>query len=372
MKIKFYLLISFFLFLISCRSNSKQEKDQNETCSFYVGTYTNEDSEGIYKYSLDKEGKIKQIGLSAKSKNPSFLAWSTDHKFLVAVNETDNEGFGTVGSFEVTDSVLKFINRQPTGGAHPCHVAVNEKGYVLVTNYSGGNVGLLKLDDSGKLTELLDVQQHSGNGLTDRQEAPHAHSVWFVGDDNVISVDLGTNELWFSQLDTDRKKLLPSNPQKLKMEPGAGPRHLALHPNGKWFYVVNELDCTVTRILKKGNGFYEKRESVSTLPTNFTEANYCADIHISSDGKFVYASNRGHNSIAIFRVNSNDGTLEAIAHQDVKGEWPRSFALSPDENLLVVANQYTNNIVSFKRDKNTGLLELVDDIDAPSPVCILF
>jgi len=242
----------------------------------------------------------------------------------------------------------------------------------LAANYSGDNVGLLKLNSNGELSELLDVQQHSGKGSTDRQEAPHAHSAWFDGDDIVISVDLGTNELWFSHLDTNREKLIPSNPQKLKMEPGAGPRHLALHPNGKWIYVVNELDCTVTRLLKKGNGIYEKGGSISTLPTNFTEANYCADIHISSDGKFVYASNRGHNSIAIFHVNINDGILKAIAHQDVKGEWPRSFVLSPDENFLFVANQYTNNIVSFKRDKNTGLLEFVDEAEAPSPVCILF
>jgi 6-phosphogluconolactonase len=360
------------LFLWGCQSNIKEEMTQNKAYPFFVGTYTDGESEGIYKYLLQKDGKLKRIGLQAKTENPSFLEMSSDGQFLIAVNETNKDGSGTLESYRIKGDSLVFISQSPSGGAHPCFVTINNNGYILTANYTSGNVGLLHLNEKGVLSKLLDVQQHIGKGTNDRQEAPHAHSAWFTGNSDIISADLGTNELWFSQLDALQKKLLPANPQKLAMETGAGPRHLSIHPNGKWIYVVNELDCTVTLVKKTENGHYKKGGSVSTLPSGFSKANYCADIHITSDGKFVYASNRGHNSIAIFGVNNNDGSLELIAHQDVKGEWPRNFALSPDGKYLLVANQYSNNIVSFRRDKNTGLLEYIYEIEVPNPVCILF
>jgi len=188
----------------------------------------------------------------------------------------------------------------------------------------------------------------------------------------VISVDLGTNELWFSQLDTVLNKLQASEPNKLEMAAAAGPRHLAFHPNNKWIYVLNELDCTITLVEKMAQGKYQKGLSFSSLPQAYNELNTAADIHISSDGKFVYASNRGHNSIAIYGVNPLDGSLNLLTHESSLGKGPRNFSLSPDENYLLVANQHTHNIVSFKRDKTTGLLSYVDQTDAPSPVCILF
>jgi len=156
------------------------------------------------------------------------------------------------------------------------------------------------------------------------------------------------------------------------MSEGAGPRHLTFHPNGKWIYVLNELNATVVLVQKTENGKYIKGSPVSTLPLGYTDANTCADIHISSDGNFVYASNRGHNSIAIYKVNANNGSLTLIDHQSTLGNGPRNFSLSPNDNYLLVANQHTNNIVSFKRDKNTGLLTSMDQIEAPTPVCILF
>jgi len=188
----------------------------------------------------------------------------------------------------------------------------------------------------------------------------------------IISVDLGTNELWFSHLDIQSQKLILSDAQTLKMSEGAGPRHLTFHPNGKWIYVLNELNTTVVLVQKTENGKYIKGSPVSTLPLGYTDANTCADIHISSDGNFVYASNRGHNSIAIYKVNANNGSLTLIDHQSTLGNGTRNFSLSPNDNYLLVANQHTNNIVSFKRDKNTGLLTYMDQIEAPTPVCILF
>ncbi len=341
---------------------------------FYVGTYTKGSSEGIYKYLLQADGKFKIIGLAAKSVNPSFLAMSWDRRFLLAVNEVSNEeNTGTIESFSINGDKLKFICQRITGGAHPCFVAVNKEGYVLVANYNGGNVGLLKLNEKGKLSDLLDIQQHSGRGTTPRQEGPHAHSAWFEPDyDRIISVDLGTNELWFSRVDEENQKLQSLNLQKLAMSPGAGPRHLAFHPNGKWIYVLNELDNTVTKLEKNEHNNYEVINSFSTLPPDFTPPNIAADIHISSDGKFLYTSNRGHDSIAIFQMHPDDGGLILLGHQLTHGCGPRNFSLSPDENYIVVANQDTHNIVSFQRDQNTGMLRYVSQIEAPSPVCILF
>jgi len=347
--------------------------EEKKAYSFYVGTYTNSESKGIYKYLLQEDGTIIKIGLAAISENPSFIAMSSDKKFLVAVSEINRNDVGTVKSFLVEEDSLKFVDRSSSGGAHPCFVAVNEVGFVLTANYTGGNVGLLKLTSDGKLSELLDLQQHSGSGTTDRQKGPHAHSVWFEpNSNNVISVDLGTNELIFSQLDRVSRKLVPSNQYKLGMEPGAGPRHLAFHPNSDWIYVINELDCTITQVKKSDTDSYEIGASISTLPEGFTEPNTCADIHVSSDGKFLYASNRGDNSIAIFEVDVHTGNLDLVGHESTRGDGPRNFSLSPDDNYLLVANQHTKNIVSFKRDKVTGLLNYISEIEAPTPVCILF
>lgn len=367
-------LLLFITALISCQGKKEIIQKSENTYPFYVGTYTKGDSEGIYKYTLQEDGVIKKIGLAAKSENPSFLTWSHDKKFLIAVNEINSEnGNGTVESFSVNGNKLAPINKSSSGGAHPCFVTTNKFDFVLTANYSGGNIGLLRLNNKGELSDLLDVQQHTGKGTHQRQKLPHAHSTWFDFNNlNIISVDLGTNELWFSKLDTLQQKLLPSNPNKMAMAAGAGPRHLTFHPNKKWVYVVNELDCTVTLLQKNDNGKYDKGASFTTLPKEFTEPNTCADIHTSADGKFVYASNRGHNSIAIFEVNTNNGNLKLIGHEPTLGNSPRNFSLSPNGNFLLVANQLTNNIVSFKRDKKTGLLEFIHQIEAPTPVCILF
>lgn len=369
---KIYLKILILILLFGCEM--KNEKTiETANYSFFVGTYTDSESEGIYKYLLEKDGILKRIGLAAKSVNPSFLAKSADGKYLVAVSEVSNDNVGDVTSYKILGDSLEFITKSSSGGAHPCFVSVNKAGYVLAANYTGGNIGLLKLNNSGELSSLLDIQQHYGNGLTERQKAPHAHSVWFNPfNKDIISIDLGTNELWFSKIDELENNFISSNPQRLKMNHGAGPRHLDFHPNGKWIYVVNELDCTVTLIVKNDNGEYIIGESFYTLPNDYFESNTCADIHISSDGNNLYASNRGHNSIVIYDVNKDDGSLKIVDHELTKGDSPRNFVLSPDQKYLLVANQKTNNIVSFKRDKDSGLLKYVSQIEAPSPVCILF
>ncbi len=374
MKSQIFTTMLIFTLLTSCQNKKDITPQKDNNHIFFVGTYTNGESQGIYKYSLHNDGTLQNKGLAAKSDNPSFLTKSSDNKYLIAVNEINNEnGLGTVESFLIKGDSLIFINKSSSGGAHPCFVAVNESGFVLTANYTSGNVGLLKINTEGELTRLLDVQQHTGKGTNKRQEGPHAHSAWFdTTENNIISVDLGTNQLWLSHLDTLQQKLLPSDPNTLSMATGAGPRHLVFHPNKKWIYVVNELNGTITLVQKTDDGKYDIKGSFSTLPADYTKPNTCADIHISRDGKFVYASNRGHNSIAIFEVNTADGSLNLIGHESTRGDGPRNFSLSPDDEHLLVANQLTNNIVSYKRNKNTGLLEFRHEIKAPTPVCILF
>lgn len=366
----FLIIVNSFL---ACNSDNNSKKQENDSYAFFVGTYTNNNSEGIYKYILHGDGKLELIGLAAKSENPSFLTISDDNKFLITINELNINNQGTVESYLISDDSLAFLSKSLSGGAHPCFVSINKEKYILTANYTGGNIGLLHLNDKGKLSKLLDVQQHSGSGTTKRQQAPHAHSAWFSQvDSSVITVDLGTNQLWFYHLDSKLQKLIPNTPETLTMNPGAGPRHLTFHPNGKWIYVVNELDCTIALVLRNKEGKYKIINTISTLPKEYIENNTSADIKISNDGKFVYASNRGHNSIAIFKVNTNNGSLKLIGHESTKGDGPRNFSLSPDNKYLLVANQRTNNIVSFERNKTSGLLKYIDQIEAPTPVCIVF
>ncbi len=358
------------------KSSEVQGQEQymvKENINFFVGTYTNGDSEGIYTYALSPEGKLSKIKLAAKSESPSYLAFSKDRKYLLAANEIKNkQGVGTVSSFEVQGDSLVFVSQSSSGGAHPCFVTINDKGYVVAANYSGGNVGLLKMDKNGTLSDLLDINQHTAKAVSSRQDGPHAHSVWFFPtQDKVIAADLGSNQLWFTAIDSNTNTLEPLSPKTLDFNPGDGPRHLAFHPNGKWIYVLNELSNTVALVRYDEQQGFVKGAVFSMLPEGFKEENTGADIHISDDGKFLYASNRGHNSIVIYSVK-DDGALQVVGYESVRGEGPRNFSLSPDGSYVLVANQYSNSIISFRRDAQSGLLSFVDEIEAPSPVCIVF
>jgi 6-phosphogluconolactonase len=366
-KVSKAFLMALIVILMTGCTSIKQE-----SFSFYVGTYTQKDSKGIYKYEISSEGKLKKIGLVAETINPTFLVKSKDQKTLFAVGETNENGTGFVKSFQIEQDSLQLISKEESGGAGPCFVAINDANYIVTANYGGGSVGLLKADASGKLSSLLHVQQHVGKGTTSRQEAPHAHSAWFhPTKKELISVDLGTNQLWFSTIDEIKNELVLTAQKTLEMAEGAGPRHLTFHPNNKWIYVLNELNNTVSLVKEKDENYFVE-SSISTLPADFTAYTKAADIHITKDGKFLYASNRGHESIAMFEVNAENGTLKNIGFESVKGKHPRNFSLSPNEEFLIVANQDTDNIVSFKRDSKTGKLTFVSEIAAPMPVCILF
>ena len=366
---KYFLsILSVFIFF-GCKNTSvKIEKNS----IFYVGTYTQKKSKGIYTYSISKDGKLKNIGLAATIINPSFLAKSEDNKNLFAISEVNENETGYVFSYEIKNDSLQMVNKQESGGAHPCFIAVNKDNYIITANYTGGNIGLLKATKTGEVAPISFVQQHIGKGSTERQTAPHAHSTWFHPIKNeIISIDLGTNELWFSTIDKTKNELVYTTQKKLKMLDGAGPRHLTFHPNNKWMYVLNELNNTVSLVKEKNNAYFITA-SITTLPKGFSTDSKAADIHISKDGKFLYTSNCGADSIAIFKVNIANGTLTSIGYAPVLGINPRNFSLSPDEEFLLVANQDTNNIISFKRNPSSGALTFVDKIFAPTPVCILF
>ncbi len=363
------IIFTAVLLLAGCQNSKNTKPVSNSSYSFFLGTYTKEDSKGIYKLEMDANGKMKMLGLAAETKNPSFLAFANNQQTLLAVNEIslDNE-MGTVETYQLKDSLV-LISRKESGGANPCFVTANKEGVVLTANYSGGNIGYLKVDKKGQLSDLLDVQQHESKNYENKA---HAHSVWFQqNSSNIISVDLGTNELWISSIDVATNKFVPASKNKLSLPDHSGPRHLTFHPNGKYFYVINELNSTISTFTISDEKEYLLDSSVSTLPADFDKSSFTADIHISSDGKFLYGSNRGHNSIAIFEVQKN-GALKLVGFESTRGDHPRNFSLSPDEKFLLVANKNANNIVCFKRDLETGLLTFVDEIKASSPVCILF
>lgn len=344
---------------------TKEETQKAPAYTFYLGTYTADKSEGIYKFTMDASGQMSNLGLSAKTENPSFITLTADNKYLLAVNENEE---GTMESYRVKEDTLIKINRTSTNGMHPCYITTNVNNMILAANYSSGNVALSKLNEKGEILPLLDLQQHEGMDTTDRQEGPHAHSAWFKND-KVISVDLGSNELWFSKIVND--KFQYSEQKTLKMAGGAGPRHLAFHPTESWLYVINELNGTISQIVED-NGIYKITSTVSTLPAGFEGHNQSADIHISKDGKFLYASNRGPNTIAIFSIDQDSGGLTSLGFESTKGDWPRNFALSPDDKFLLVANERSGNLVVFERNAESGLLNFISEIEAFTPTSIVF
>ncbi|MCX6239962.1 MAG: lactonase family protein [Bacteroidia bacterium] len=379
MRVKTIVLLFIGILLInSCLLAVSGNK--KATQYFFVGTYTDAGSEGIYSFSLDPiTGKLTDHGLAAKTNNPSFLALTSNGKFLLAVHETKDENgsnMGFIESFAVKndENQLTTLGKVTSGGAHPCYVSVNQNGYVLAANYTGGNVALFRLDESGRLSGVLDVQQHYGSGPNKaRQAEPHVHSAFFEPGSNRIFVpDLGIDQVSVYQVDKSGSKLVKTPFPAITMTPGSGPRHLAFHPTMKIVYVVNELACTVSTVSLNKDGSFTILETISALPNAYDQPNTCADIHISKDGRFLYASNRGLNSIVIFSVDPKNGKIIQIAQESTRGESPRNFTLSPDEDYLLVANQTTQDIVAFHRNASTGILQYADKIKALKPVCLLF
>lgn len=345
-----------------------------EAYHVYVGTYTRGDSEGIYVLDFDSEtGDLINLRLAGKTENPSFLALHPTLPMLYSAGEMSNGG--TVSAFSITPETgaLTLVNQQSSKGGGPCHVAVSPDGKSVATaNYGGGSVAVLPADEHGALGEAYAFFQHEGTGPNERrQEKAHAHAVNYTADGrHLLAADLGMDKVVVYACSDGG--VVPNDPPHATLAPGAGPRHMALHPTQPFMYVVNELDSTVTTFAVEDGGVFTSLQSVSTLPNTFTQENTTAEIFVHPSGKFVYASNRGHDSIAEFRINE-DGTLTSIGHTKTGGKQPRNFNISPDGNFIIAANQRTENVTVLKVDPTFGHLTPTGvQLNIPAPVCIVF
>lgn len=358
----------------------------------YFGTYTHQHGEsrdeGIYQYAFDgATGTLELKRAEATLANPSFLAFTPDRRFMYAVNEVDDfEGRsgGGISAYAVdpVDGALTFLNAKSTGGDHPCYVSVDPSGrWVLVANYTGGSIAVYPIDREGRLGEATSFVQHEGRsdgGDPARQEGPHAHSILLDPTGKYALVaDLGKDMVLVYHFNSTGGTLALNAPHGLHLAPGAGPRHIGFHPNGRYFYVVNELACTVTACTWNAElGTLTEIETVAALENPVTVEN-AADLHISANGKFLYTSNRGYasgnDSISVFAIDQESGKLTRIEIVPSGGKTPRNFAIDPSGAYLLVENQDSSNVVTFKIDGATGKLTATGHVtNVPMPVCAVF
>ncbi|WEG14626.1 lactonase family protein [Pullulanibacillus sp. KACC 23026] len=340
----------------------------------YIGTYTKEGSKGIYKFTLDTETKkMSQVDLVATLDNPTYVTISQDNHYLYSVVKDGDLGGAAVYSINGETHTLELINKQLSEGASPCHISVKaDKSQVVTANYHKGTVELYECKENGELNPASSIAKHEGSGPNaERQEKPHAHFAGFTPDEKfIVAIDLGIDQLVTYEV----KEGKLSKVQALKVKPGSGPRHLAFHPNGKFAYIMTELSSEVI-VLKfnSEDGSFTDVQYISTIPDEFTDNNQGSAIHLSADGRFVYAANRGHNSIAIFSVNQETGELTSVDRTSTEGNWPRDFRIDPTGAFLVASNEESGNLVLFARNEQNGTLEfLQSDVRVPKPVCVAF
>jgi 6-phosphogluconolactonase len=345
--------------------------------TMYVGTYSRGSSKGIYAYKFQSStGKATPIGLAAETSNPSFLAVHPSQRFLYAVNE-NNTGMVSAFAIDPANASLKLLNQVNSKGSGPCHLSVDKTGkWLFVANYNSGSVAAYPINDNGSLGEASKTIQHSGNSVNvDRQGGPHAHVAAISPDNRFVWVcDLGLDEVLSYRIDPAKGGLTPNDPPFAKVQPGFGPRHLVFRADAKFAYVMSEMGGNVTVFsYDAAKGTMQQVQVISTLPENYTGTKSGAEIAIHPNSKFLYASNRVHNSIAIFKVDAAKGTLTAAGNVSSGGKTPRAFAIDPSGNYLLAANQDTSNIVIFKIDQQTGgLTPTGDTIEVGSPVSVVF
>ncbi len=348
----------------------------------YFGTYTGPSSQGIYVSRFNpRDGSLTAPELAVATRNPSFLALHPNHRFLFAVGETDKfrgKPSGEVSAFAIEKTgKLTLINQQSSGGSGPCHLALDRNGQcLLVANYGSGSVAALPVNKNGSLGVAEAVTQHRGSSLhPQRQAGPHAH---FITPDPAnrlaFACDLGLDQVLIYQLDPRKALLTCAEPAFGRLPPGSGPRHLVFSRKGDFVYVINELNSTVTAFSRATKtGQLEEIQTVSSLPADFGGGNSCAEIQMHPSGKFLYASNRGHDSIALFAIDKRSGKLAPLGHQATQGKTPRHFALDDSGRWLLAENQDSDNVLVLRVDGQTGLLAPVGaPVEVPSPVCAVF
>lgn len=350
----------------------------------YLGTYTNTGaSKGIYAFRFDPaSGKLDPLGLAAETSSPSFVVASASGRFLYAVNEyppAGQEGVYTASAFAIDSATgkLQFLNKVSTRGREPCHLALDHTGrWLAVTNYASGSVALMPVGPDGRLGEVAAFDQHHGSSVTlPRQAGPLAHCVLFSPDNRFLLVaDLGLDQILVYRFDTATGSLTPADPPYAKVTPGSGPRHMAFHPQGAVLYVLNEMVSTVTAFhYAPATGALAEFQTLSALPSGFGGRSAAAEIAVDPAGQFLYSTNRGHDSLAIFSIDQASRALSPPAHVLTGGKAPRHFALDPSGRYLFAANQATDNLVIFKVNAKTGTLSPSGPpIGVPAPVCVVF
>lgn len=336
----------------------------------YVGTYTNGDSEGIYSFQL-AANEITDVKVAAALENPTYITISADNQFLYSVIKKGEDG--GIASYKINENSgeLHAISTQLSAGSPPCHVTLDDRAEsVLSANYHKGTIDYYS-SKGGIVEPALSTVEHHGSGPHTRQEKPHTHYAGFTPDEKyTIAVDLGIDQIIVYEL--IHNQLIEKS--VLNTAPGSGPRHLVFHPNGQWAYVMTELSSEVISLkYDKDNGRFTQIQAISSIPTDFSENNQGSAIHISSDGRFIYAGNRGHDSIALFAVDQQTGLLSFIEHTSTYGNWPRDFVLDPSENYLVASNQNSSSLTLYRRNCETGKLSVIQkDVKVPNPVCVKF
>lgn len=349
----------------------------------YIGTYTEHESKGIYVCRFDSEhGRLSPPRLAVETVNPSFLAPHPNRRFLYAVNEASDlqgKAGGTVSAFKINPATgeLTFLNRVASQGALPCHITVDASGQsALVANYKSGSVAVLPVRNDGRLEQASAVIQHAGSSMhPTRQRGPHAHSVILSPDNRFTLVpDLGIDQVLAYRLDALHGTLAPGRAPSTGLKAGAGPRHAAFHPNGRLLYVISELQSTLTVFAyDQASAALTRLQTLSTLPPGPSAESAAAEVRTHPTGRFLYASNRGHDSIAVFSIAPEEGTLTLLGHVPTQGKTPRHFALDPAGPWLVAANQDSNTLVVFRLDLKSGALTSTGQtLEIPSPVCVRF
>ena len=341
----------------------------------YTGTYTRAGSKGIYAFRFDSAtGRMGPAELAAETPNPAFLAAHPNGRFLYAVNEQDG---GTVTAFAIdkTSGALTKLNTAPSGGSAPCHLAVDRTGKaLLVANFNGGSVAVLPIESDGRLGQTPFAIRHTGSSIGFKQESPHPHQIVFSADNRFVFVpDYGIDQVMAYRLDPSKPSIAPNDPPFVKLPPGSAPRHFAFHPSGKFAYVNNELGSSVTVFAYDApRGALKEMQTVSTLPLGFSGHNDTAEAEVDARGRFLYVSNRGHDSIAVFAIGAN-GTLTPVEHASTAGKAPRHFKIDPTGAYLFAANQDSGNVVQFRIDPKSGRLTATGrTVEVVLPVCLLF
>lgn len=343
-----------------------------------IGTYANESNPGLYIAQFDPEtGSLALQGQVSGIGSPTFLDVDAQEQIVYAIySDKDAELKSGIAAYRLNGegTGLELLNKVPCLPATSCHVALDHaRANLILSSYHGGMIGLVAVGQDGSISECQEIHRHSGSSVHPAQTQARAHSVTIdPGNRFAIVADLGADELVIYQLHAHDHHLEPY--ATISTAPGAGPRHAVFHPVLPYFYVINELNSTITGYLfNPAQGTLTEIETLPTLPEEFTGANACADIHISPDGKFLYGSNRGHDSIAVYEIDATTGRLQVLGYPSVQGKHPRNFALSPDGAYVLAANKDTNNIATFRRDPETGGLEPTGhSLEVPEPVCVRF